>query len=141
METPDAAVEIRDGNDVPPEAVLGLFRHAEWARHRTRESVARVLARTPVVLTAWAGGRCVGLVRVLTDGAYRALVEDVVVHPDHRGQGVGRRLMEAALAHPEVRDVEVVFLFAGVPAFYAGLGFVPDAAGMKLERPAPPRGG
>ncbi len=88
------------------------------------------------MLTAWLGGRCVGLVRVLSDGVYRALVEDVVVHPDHRGAGYGRRLMAAALAHPQVRDVEVVFLFGGVPGFYASLGFVPDPTGMKLERPS-----
>ena len=85
---------------MPPDAILELFRHAGWARHRTRESVVAALAQTPVVLTAWLGGRCVGLVRELSDRVYRALVEDVVVHPDHRGAGYGRRLMAAALAHP-----------------------------------------
>jgi N-acetylglutamate synthase-like GNAT family acetyltransferase len=74
------------------------------------------------------------MLRVLTDGEYRALIDDMVISEEFRRLGYGRRLMEAALAHPRVRNVETVFLFAEVPAFYAQLGFSPDQTGMKLTK-------
>lgn len=130
----DDELEIRGTKDVPPEAILELFRHAEWTQDRSREGIVAARAHTPVVVTAWRGKRCVGLVRVLTDGVYRALIEDVIVHLDERGSGISRLLIEAALDHLLVRDVEVAFLFTGIPDLYAPFGFVPDPGGMKLVR-------
>lgn len=44
------------------------------------------------------------------------------VHPDHRRQGVGTRLVEAALRAADERGVPLVFL-EGSPAYYGGRGF------------------
>jgi ribosomal protein S18 acetylase RimI-like enzyme len=46
---------------------------------------------------AWAGDRLVGFVRAVTDGAFRAYVEDVIVAPDARGAGIGRSLIDHLL--------------------------------------------
>ncbi len=123
-------VEIRDTTDVPPEAVLALFQTVDWASERTFESVGPALAGTYLLITGWRDGRCVGMVRVLSDGVYRALVEDVIVHPDDQGHGLGRLLLEATLAHPKVRDLEAVFLFTSQPGFYERFGFKTTDAGM-----------
>ena len=133
-----ARVEIRETPDVAPEALLELFRYAAWVRHSTRESAEAALAQTSLLLTAWHGDRCVAMLRVLSDGMYRALIEDVIVHPDYRGRGYGRRLIEAALTHPRVREVEGAFLFTDLPAFYERFGFRRVATGMTRGRP--PRG-
>ena len=61
---------------------------------------------------------------------YRALVEDVIVHPDHQGQGVGQMLLDAVVAHSGVRDLEVVFLFTSKPGFYERFGFKTTDQGM-----------
>jgi len=134
---PEAAdeIEIRDTKDVPPEAILELFRHVDWATHRTAESVTAVLIQTSLLVTGWYRGRCVAMLRVVSDGVYRALVEDVIVHPDYQGHGWGRRIVEAALANPQLRDVEAVFLFTGVPTFYQRFGFVQVTTGMTRLRP------
>ena len=50
-------------------------------------------------------GQMVAFARVLTDRVYKALVLDVIVAPAHRGAGLGRKLMDAMLAHPELRAV------------------------------------
>ena len=44
------------------------------------------------------------------------------VHPDHQRQGVGTRLVEAALVAADERDVPLVFL-EGSPRYYATRGF------------------
>lgn len=127
-------IEIRDTTDVPPEAVLALFRTVDWAETRALETVGPALAGTYLLLTAWQDGACIGMVRVLSDGVYRALIEDVIVHPDHQGQGVGRMLLDALVAHPRVRDLEVVFLFTSKPGFYERFGFVTTDHGMYRSR-------
>jgi N-acetylglutamate synthase-like GNAT family acetyltransferase len=126
--------EIRDTTDVRPEAVLALFRTVDWAEERGLESVGPALAGTYLLITGWHDGRCVGMVRVLSDGVYRALVEDVIVHPDFQGQGLGRLMLDALLGHPKVRDLEAVFLFTSKPGFYERFGFKSTEHGMYRER-------
>ena len=127
-------LEIRDTRDVPVSALRKLLAGAEWAADRTARNVARSLERTTVLLTGWNEGRCVAMVRILTDGVFRALIDDLVVHPGGRGRGWGRRLMEAALAHPLLRDVEEVALSTVIPAFYTRWGFRRDPLAMKRRR-------
>lgn len=127
----------RDALEVPVEALIELYRFTEWAGTRTAESVAAALQNTFLLLTGWHGGRCVAMLRILSDGVYRALIDDVVVHPDFRGWG--RLLMEAALAHPRLRDVEELALFTVIPKFYERFGFTPTSNGMQLRRAAPSR--
>lgn len=124
-------LEIRDGKDVPVAALLELFAATDWAAGRTAADVSKSLERTTVLLTGWSEGRCVAMVRVLTDGVFRALVDDLVVHPGGRGRGWGRLLTDAALSHPLVRDVEEVALFTSIPAFYEKWGFRGNSQAMK----------
>ncbi len=73
-----------------------------------------------------------------------ALIQDLWVHPDWRGRGVGGGLLEAffALAHErEITRAEVGLppaRFAGLPAteaFYRGNGFAPLGARMRRVLP------
>jgi len=122
--------EIRDTKDVRPEAMLALFQTVDWASERSLESVGPALAGTYLLITGWHDGQCIGMVRVLSDGVYRALLEDVIVHPDYQGHGLGRMLLEATVSHPMVQDLEAVFLFTSKPGFYERFGFQSTELGM-----------
>jgi GNAT superfamily N-acetyltransferase len=59
--------------------------------------------RVGVILVARDGDAVVGMVNLLftvstAEGARVMLLEDMIVRPDHRGQGVGLLLIEAAIA-------------------------------------------
>jgi N-acetylglutamate synthase-like GNAT family acetyltransferase len=83
-----------------------------------------MLAGSQAVVSVWNGQDLVGFGRATSDGVFRAVLWDVVVASDHQGQGVGRGVVEALLAHPRVADAERVYLMTTKGAqFYERLGF------------------
>jgi predicted GNAT family N-acyltransferase len=80
--------------------------------------------------------RLVAFARVLTDDVYRALVYDVVVTSDRRGDGLGRLLMDAIVTHPRLADVESIELVCQpeLVDFYRHWGFTDDVGRSLLMR-------
>jgi GNAT superfamily N-acetyltransferase len=70
-------------------------------------------------------GTAVAMARVVGDGALYLFIVDVVVHPDHQGQGVGRRLTQRLMELALATAAPSVGLVAApeVADFYVGLGF------------------
>ncbi|PYR70462.1 MAG: GNAT family N-acetyltransferase [Acidobacteria bacterium] len=109
-----------------------------WAHDRTREQVENLLTWSDLVIGLCddADDRLVAFARVLTDRTFRAFIFDVIVAAEHRGRGVGRRLMEELLSHPIVRAVELVELYCrpDLVTFYEGFGFTSPDSGVVLMR-------
>jgi len=105
--------------------LVALFRAAAfWAQDRTADGMATAIAHSTPVVTAWDGDRLMGFARATTDGIYRATLWDVVIHPSYQGGGLGRRLVETVLAHPQVAHVERVYLMTTHQhGFYERIGF------------------
>jgi ribosomal protein S18 acetylase RimI-like enzyme len=120
-------------------------KHAFWAQQRTHAQLRRLLAGSTVAVSLWQGKRLVGFGRASSDGIYRAVLWDVVVAGDLHGQGLGRRVVEALLAAPALRDVERVYLMTTNSAgFYRQLGFrdaSPQALLVKQAANPPQRSG
>ena len=55
-------------------------------------------------------GRQAGYARVVTDRATFGWVCDLFVLPEHRGRGLGRKLVRAIAEHPDLRDVRRLML-------------------------------
>ncbi|MEL6611102.1 MAG: GNAT family N-acetyltransferase [Bacteroidota bacterium] len=106
-----------------PAEVQALLDQTDWADGRSPDGVARLLATGPYV-TARAGGQLIGFARALSDGRYRALIEDVIVDAEWRGRGVGdalvQLLLDTHLSH--VDQVHLGCEEANV-AFYERFGF------------------
>ena len=112
----------------PTRGLLKLRRlfqkHAFWAENRSNGDLKRMLAGSTVVVSLWRGKRLVGFGRAHSDGIHRAVLWDIVVAGDLQGKGLGRRVVEALLAAPAIRDVERVYLMTTNSAgFYKQLGF------------------
>ena len=101
-----------------------LNKHAFWARGRSSSQLRQMLKGSQVIVSLWRGKRMVGFGRASSDGIYRAVLWDVVVAGDLQGRGLGRRVVEALLASPKLRQVERVYLMTTNSAgFYRQLGF------------------
>ena len=100
-----------------------LSEEAYWAKGRSREQVERSIENS-VCYGAYAGDGQVGFARAVTDKATFAWLADVFVVPDHRGRGIGQKLVEAALGDPDLADVYRWFLgTADAHALYRRYGF------------------
>lgn len=100
----------------------------------------RLNARTaPHVYVAVDGGRVVGSATLLTEqkfihrGALAAHVEDVVVHPDYRGRGVGTALVREISDKAEQMGCYRTTLDCSpeLCSFYNSLGFAPWATALR----------
>ncbi len=99
---------------------IGAF----WAKERSREDLAVAIANSDPVVTVWDVDRLIGHARATSDVVYRATIWDVVIHPDYRGTGLGRKLVQTVLAHPRVCNVERVYLMTThQQQFYEHIGF------------------
>ena len=99
---------------------IGTF----WAKERTLEKLAIAIANSSPVVTIWDCDQLIGHARATGDGIYRATIWDVVIDPDYRGAGLGRKLVKMVLAHPNICNVERVYLMTThQQEFYKHIGF------------------
>ncbi|GAX37101.1 GNAT family N-acetyltransferase [Nodularia sp. NIES-3585] len=97
---------------------------AFWAKGRSIEDLGIAIANSDPVISIWNGEQLIGFARATSDGIYRATIWDVVIHPEYRGTGLGRKLVETVLSHPRVRKVERVYLMTTYQQeFYEKIGF------------------
>lgn len=146
------AARVANASDLP--SLLTLFAASEVSRavepHVRAEHIwAETLAQPGVtVFVSTEGDRiaatCMPITapNLLRSGRRHGFLENVVTHPDLRGRGYGRAVVQAALAHAWANDCHHVLMQSGradprVHAFYEGLGFVPGIrVAYVAKRPA-----
>jgi len=114
-----------------------LYQAEPWSRGCTQQDVHGMLNGSALNLTLVdEEGLLAGFARALSDGSMTAFLLDVIVAPAWRGQGLGRRLMDAALGHPTLSGVRQFQLFCSQEqvAFYEQWGFTTDLGDLRFMR-------
>ncbi|MDX8522293.1 GNAT family N-acetyltransferase [Mesorhizobium dulcispinae] len=71
----------------------------------------------------------------MTDYTVFAYLADVIIWPEHRGQGIGKQLVQALIDHPEVKTVSHWSLSTSdAHGLYEKFGFETDGRYMRPER-------
>ena len=127
-------------SEAPPEIseYLALRRAVNFSP-RSEESARRGLPGSSWVVTArTAGGRAVGMARMVGDGGCSFLVVDVIVHPEFQGRGIGSEMMRRldSWIDAHVPDTALICLLADEPGrrLYERHGFgytAPESVAMK----------
>ena len=117
-----AAVELGPGD---ADEYLALYRQFEWWGDRERADVEQALENTSLAVGLRDGNRLVAAARVFTDFVYYAKVYDVIVTESRRNEGMGERLMEAVVEHPDLGAIDVIELLCreGLIPSYESCGF------------------
>ena len=99
---------------------LGAF----WAIERKIEDLNIAIENSEPVISVWDSQKLIGFARATSDGIYRATIWDVVIDPEYRGAGLGRKLVQTVLSHPRMNRVEKVYLTTTHrQSFYERIGF------------------
>ncbi|MCL2708965.1 MAG: GNAT family N-acetyltransferase [Defluviitaleaceae bacterium] len=91
--------------DLPAEQLHRLFFLAGWAGDEpvcdpeALPFFSLPFINSTVVVSAWAGERLVGAVRVLSDKLGRSVIYDLVVDPEYQRKGIGSELARRCVAH------------------------------------------
>jgi len=114
-----------------------LYQLEWWTCGRTLEQVTTMLAHSDQVFgLVTQDAELIGFTRVLSDYVFKALILDVIVVAEHRGEGLGRYLMEEVLGHSAlagVKHFELYCLPEMVP-FYESWDFAEDLQIKFLRR-------
>ncbi|MGS1096263.1 GNAT family N-acetyltransferase [Aquamicrobium terrae] len=127
-------VEISfDRDRIDFEAASRLIRASYWGKRRTDAGNRRAFDNS-LCVAAFIDGEQVGFGRVMTDYACFAYLCDVVVWPDRRGAGIGKKLVGALLDHPELAGVLAFSLrTTDAQSFYEAFGFEVSNDGMYMR--------
>ncbi|MBW4022649.1 MAG: GNAT family N-acetyltransferase [Proteobacteria bacterium] len=121
------------------DVIHGFLSGAYWAPGVPREIVERAAEHSQpfgLYLREDAGSlRQIGYMRVLTDYAAIGYVLDVFVLESFRGHGLGRWLVQTALAQPAFAGIRTwVLTTKDAQALYRTLGFTEAEAGRFMTR-------
>jgi GNAT superfamily N-acetyltransferase len=139
-----AVVSLASISDVPElVALLGVLFKQESdfvpQPERQKRAIEEILSSPwrGCILVARRRGPCVGMVSLLetissAEGGVAVWLEDLVISPDVRGQGVGSALVNAAFLACQSRGITRITLLTdndntGARRFYARHGFVASA--------------
>lgn len=104
--------------------VRSLYADYGWWEDRDDTDLGTALRNTDELVTLHEDGTLVGAARVITDYVYYANVFDVIVAADRRGEGLGERLLDGVVSHPQLSGVGLSLLCRrGLVPFYETAGF------------------
>jgi ribosomal protein S18 acetylase RimI-like enzyme len=116
-------------------AVKILYASAPWAADREPAKISAAVKNSPLLATAWEGKRLVGMARCSTDFVFRCVLWDVIVDPEYRQRGLGKKLVRLITAHPRLKAVDQFWLYTSAnETFYASLGFKRQSRGVMVSR-------
>ncbi|CAI9387861.1 GNAT family N-acetyltransferase [Niallia sp. Sow4_A1] len=97
--------------------VLELYKDAGWWNERTEQDMEKMLSQT-LAVGAWENNKLIGFARAITDGVFRAYIEDVVIHSSFNRNGIGTMLIAKLIE--ELSNIDVISLFCeeDLIAFY-----------------------
>jgi GNAT superfamily N-acetyltransferase len=109
-----------------------------WARAVPLDVVQRAI-RNSLCFGVYRDDLQVGFARVVSDAATFAYLADVFILPGHRGIGLGKRLIAAVMAHPELQDLRRFMLATrDAHGLYRQFGFTePKNPQLLMERHDP----
>lgn len=83
----------RDDHAISWQEVAGLFQAVGWGE-RDPNAIQAAFARSTFKAFVFDDNELIGFGRTIDDGRFYAAVVDVVVHPAHQRQGIGRTIVE-----------------------------------------------
>ncbi|WP_225231193.1 GNAT family N-acetyltransferase [Solibacillus faecavium] len=102
--------------------LIKLYQNVGWWEERKQQDIEEMLLKVKSV-GAWKDDTLIGFARAVSDGKFRAYIEDVVIHNSYREEGIGTKMVSKLL--DELSHIDVISLFCEekLLPFYEKNGF------------------
>lgn len=103
-----------------------------WPNHHPPHDFRPELERLLAYIAAYDGDALIGFVKLAWDGSQHAFLLEPTVRPDRRRRGIGRTLVEQAVALARAHRLDWVHVDyePHLREFYRACGFTPTDAGL-----------
>lgn len=102
--------------------LIKLYQNVGWWEERKQDDIEDMLLKVKSV-GVWKDDTLIGFARAVSDGKFRAYIEDVVIHNSYREEGIGTKMVSKLL--DELSHIDVISLFCEerLLPFYEKNGF------------------
>ena len=111
--------------------IVALYEQEGWRAYLgDNDKLARAFEGSLYMVGAFDEERLVGMIRLVGDGEHILIVQDLLVAPDYRNEGIGKTLLAQALEPYRTVRTKLVLTDLYDPnanAFYQALGLKPIA--------------
>ncbi len=123
-------IEIHLVDAWPEDEIVALYKAAGWWKDSyDKAGIPQLIAGSFAFVVAIdeKTGKAIGMGRVLSDGVSDAYIQDVVILAPHRGQNLGKKIVQTLIDFCVVKGIQWIGLIAepGSSTFYTSIGFKP----------------
>jgi aralkylamine N-acetyltransferase len=120
-------IVVRLVKDWPVREIIELYVAGGWWDGSSQSSVKEIISGSCVFAVAVdeENGKAIGMGRVLSDGISDAYIQDVIVLPEYRKKGVGKKIIAELVDECLKKNITWISLVAepGTESFYMDMGF------------------
>jgi predicted N-acetyltransferase YhbS len=120
---------------VTAQEVADLFRSSGIRRPVDQlERIQRMIDHADLTITAWEGGKLVGIARAITDYSYCCYLSDLAVDRAYQNLGIGKQLIQK-LQEQLTEEVSLILLSApNAMEYYPKVGFQKAENAFLIQR-------
>jgi len=121
-------MEIKFVDEWPSDDIVKLYKAGGWWKDSYDKSGVTKLIKGSyafAVIIDKNTGKIIGMGRILSDGVSDAYIQDLVILPDYREKGIGKKLVKALVDYCHKNKIFWIALIAepDQDGFYKNLGF------------------
>lgn len=127
---------IYNFSDKHIEQLLEMYKDVGWGERSIEDIIKCVQGSQVCIGILDKNNNLIGFTRIISDFIYKAFIFDVMVSAEHRGNGLGQKLVSIVKNHEKLKKIKhfELYCFPELEAFYTSLGFSTDVGGIKLMR-------
>ncbi|UFU00473.1 GNAT family N-acetyltransferase [Radiobacillus kanasensis] len=111
-----------DPTKLDNEKIFTLLSNSYWASDRPKDIMEESLENS-LNFGVYQQDTLVGFGRVITDKVVFSWLLDVVIEESHRGEGLGKWLVETIINHPDVKQTSIGLSTKDAHSLYERFGF------------------
>ena len=123
-------IDIRFVSSWPEDEIVSLYKAGGWWKESYDKSAIKSMIGGSfafAVAVDKLSGKAIGMGRIISDGISDAYIQDFIILPKYRRQGIGKKLLNFLLEHCMSKGILWIGLIAepGQESFYSSMGFKP----------------